>query len=79
MGKERELYKVKPKFILNLLFEIKNIYKNEIYFYDKILNKNGNRKVIYPKNIDKSERLSLPLNNKLRNKFLIQEKGKIWA
>jgi len=79
LGKERELYKAKPKFILNLLFEIKNIYKNEIYFYDKILNKNGNRKVIYPKNIDKSERLSLPLNNKLRNKFLIQEKGKIWA
>ena len=77
--KERELYKAKPKFIPNLLFEIKNIYKNEIYFYDKILNKNGNRKVIYPKNIDKSERLSLPLNNKLRNKFLIQEKGKIWA
>ena len=77
-GKERELYKAKTDFILNFLLSIKNVYKNEIYFFEKLHNKNKIN-VIYPKNIDKSERLSLPLNNKLRNKFIIHDIKKIWA
>ena len=46
---------------------IKNIYKNEIYYYEKNKEKFKVIKNIYPKNIDRSERYSLPLNNKLRN------------
>ena len=76
--KEKELYKANSIFILNFLFAIKNAYKNEIYFYEKINNKSMINK-IYHKNIDKSERLSLPLDNKLRNKFIIKDKEKIWA
>ena len=77
-GKERELYKAKTEFILNFLLVIKNVYKNELYFFEKIYGKN-NSIIIYPKNIDKSERLSIPLDNKLRNKFIIHDFKKIWA
>ena len=76
--KEKELYKANSIFILNFLSAIKNAYKNEIYFYERMNNKNMLSK-IYHKNIDQSERLSLPLNNKLRNKFIIKDKEKIWA
>ena len=78
-GKERELYNAKPEFIIDFLFAIKNIYKNEIYYYEKNRNKYKIMNKIYPKNIDRSERHSLPLNNKLRNQFIIQNKKKIWA
>ena len=77
-GKERELYKAKTEFILNFLLVIKNVYKNELYFFQKIYEKNKFI-IIHPKNIDKSERLSIPLNNKLRNKFIIHDIKKIWA
>ena len=76
MGKEKELYKAKNEFVLEFLLEIKKAFKNEIYFFEK--NKNFIN-IIYPKNIDNSERESLPLNNKLRNKFIVQDIKKIWA
>ena len=78
-GKERELYNAKPEFIIDFLFAIKNIYKNEIYYFEKNKEKYKIMNKIYPKNIDRSERYSLPLSNKLRNKFIIQNKNKIWA
>ena len=78
IDKEKELYKAEPIFILNFLFEIKKVFKNEIYFLKKVNNRNMINK-IYPKNIDKSERLSVPLDNKLRNKFIIQDFNKIWS
>ena len=79
LGKERELYNGRPDFIIDFLFSIKNIYKNEIYYYEKNKNKYKIMNKIYPKNIDRSERYSLPLSNKLRNQFIIQNKHKIWA
>ena len=78
-GKEKELYNATPEIIIEFLFAIKNIYKNEIYYYEKNKEKFKVIKNIYPKNIDRSERYSLPLNNKLRNKFIIQNKNKVWA
>ena len=77
-GKERDLYNAKPEFIIDFLLEIKKVYKNEIYFLERNNNKNSIKK-IFPKNIDKSERLSIPLNNRLRSKFIIQDFKKIWA
>ena len=79
LGKERELYNGRPDFIIDFLFSIKNIYKNEIYYYEKNKNKYKIMNKIYPKNIDRSERYSLSLSNKLRNQFIIQNKHKIWA
>ena len=78
MGKEKELYQAKNEFILEFLLEIKKVFKNEIYFFEKNRDKNFIN-IIYPKNIDKSERSSLPLNNKLRNKFIIKDIKKRWA
>ena len=78
MGKEKELYKANNEFILEFLLEIKKVFKNEIYFFEKNRDKNFIN-IIYPKNIDKSERSSLPLNNKLRNKFIIKDIKKRWA
>ena len=78
-GNEKELYNATPEIIIEFLFAIKNIYKNEIYYYEKNKEKFKVIKNIYPKNIDRSERYSLPLNNKLRNKFIIQNKNKVWA
>ena len=78
-GKEKELYNATPEIIIEFLFAIKNIYKNEIYYYEKNKEKFKVIKNIYPKNIDRSERYSLPLNNKLRNKFIIHNKNKVWA
>ena len=87
--KEKELYKAKPKFILKFLNVLKLIYNNEIYYLEKISKKNKYIKnksktvrknsKINPKNIDKSERLTIPLNQELRNKFLIKENAQIWA
>ena len=87
--KEKELYKAKPKFILKFLNTLKSIYNNEIFYLEKISKKNKyiknkSRTVrknskINPKNIDKSERLTIPLNQELRNKFLIKENAQIWA
>ena len=77
-GKEKELYKAKPFYILNFLFEIKHAFKNEIYFLER-LNKSYKLNNINHDYIDKSERLSLPLSKKLRNKFIIQDFKKIWA
>ena len=34
---------------------------------------------INPKNIDKSERIAVPLSQELRNKFLIKDNAQIWA
>ena len=87
-GKERELYKSNPKFILKFLNILKNIYNNEVYYYEKINIKNkindknqiiGKSTKIYPKNIDKSERIALPLSQELRNKFLIKGNSKVWV
>ena len=78
IDKEKELYKAEPIFILNFLFEIKKVFKNEIYFLQKVNNRNMINK-IYPKNIDKSERLFVPLDNKLRNEFIVQDFNKIWS
>ena len=78
-GKEKELYNATPEIIIEFLFAIKNIYKNEIYYYEKNKEKFKVIKNIYPKNIDRSERYSLPLSNKLRNQFIIKNKHKIWA
>ena len=35
--------------------------------------------MINPKNIDKSERMTIPLSQDLRNKFLIKNNAQIWA
>jgi hypothetical protein len=83
-GKERELYKSHPKFILKFLLVLKSIYSNEIYYYekvnDRIEKKNINHSMrINPKNIDKSERMALPFSHELRNKFLVNDNAKIWA
>ena len=87
-GKERELYKSNPKFILKFLNILKNIYDNEVYYYEKLKLKNNNNNntrksvknsKINPKNIDKSERYALPLSQELRDKFLIKGNEKIWA
>jgi len=82
-GKERELYKSHPKFILKFLLVLKSIYSNEIYYYEKVNDRNE-KKInqsmrINPKNIDKSERMALPLSQELRNKFLVNDNAKIWA
>ena len=87
-GKERELYKSNPNFILKFLNILRNIYNNEVYYYEKLNIKNkinnankidGKNAKIYPQNIDKSERIALPLSQELRNKFLIKGNAKIWA
>lgn len=87
-GKERELYLASPKFILKFLLVLKSIYNNEVYYYEKINKKNkddenniniGKNMKINPKNIDKSERIALPLSQELRNKFLVNDNAKIWA
>ena len=87
-GKERELYNAKPTFILKFLNIIKSIYNNEVYYYEKINIKNkntgSNKKIknnmkINPKNIDKSERVAIPLSQELRDKFLIKDNAQIWA
>ena len=87
-GKERELYKSHPQFILKFLNILKSIYNNEVYYFEKLRLKNkdneknkiiGKRAKINPKNIDKSERIALPLSQEMRNKFLIQGNAKIWA
>ena len=89
MGKERELYEAKPKYILKFLNILKSIYNNEIYYYEKVntntKNKNSERNIknnnmkINPKNIDKSERISIPLSQELRKKFLIKDNAQVWA
>ena len=70
---------------LNIL---KSIYNNEIYYYEKVntntKNKNSERNIknnmkINPKNIDKSERISIPLSQELRKKFLIKDNAQVWA
>ena len=76
MGKEKELYKAKTEFIIEFLNEIIKVYKNEIYFLEKTGLKG---EFIKLKNIDKSERLSLPMDKNLRKTFLIKDKNKIWA
>jgi hypothetical protein len=83
-GKERELYKSHPKFILKFLLVLKSIYSNEIYYYEKVNDRNEKKNInhsmrINPKNIDKSERMALPLSQELRNKFLVNDNAKIWA
>ena len=83
--KERELYKATPKFILKFLYALKSIYNNEVFYYkqknekEEKNNKIYKNKKINPKNIDKSERFSLPLSQELRNKFLIKDNEQIWA
>ena len=86
--KEKELYKANPIFILKFLNVLKSVYNNEIYYLEKInkikYNENYRGAVkqnskINPKNIDKSERLTIPLNQELRNKFLVKENAQIWA
>ena len=83
--KERELYKATPKFILKFLHALKSIYNNEVFYYkqknekeERNIKINKNNK-INPKNIDKSERFSLPLSQELRSKFLIKDNEQIWA
>ena len=85
-GKEKELYKSNPKFVLKFLNVLRNIYNNEVYYYEKlnIKNKLNDKnqiigKKIYPKNIDKSERIALPLSQELRDKFLIKGNAQVWA
>ena len=86
-GKERELYKSNPKFILKFLNILRNIYNNEVYYYEKLNIKNKindknqiiGKRILYPKNIDKSERITLPLSQELRDKFLVKGNAKIWA
>lgn len=83
-GKERELYKSNPKFILKFLLVLKSIYSNEIYYHQKVNDRNEKKNTnhsmrINPKNIDKSERMALPLSQELRNKFLVNDNAKIWA
>ena len=86
-GKERELYKSNPKFILKFLNILRNIYNNEVYYYEKLniknkitdINKIIGKRILYPKNIDKSERITLPLSQELRDKFLVKGNAKIWA
>ena len=65
-GKERELYKSHPKFILKFLLVLKSIYNNEIYYYEKVNDRNEK------KNINHS-------SQELRNKFLVNDNEKIWA
>ena len=83
-GKERELYNSNPKFILKFLLVLKSIYSNEIYYHEKVNDRNEKKNInhsmrINPKNIDKSERMALPLSQELRNKFLVNDNAKIWA
>ena len=69
---------------LNIL---RNIYNNEVYYYEKLNIKNKindknqiiGKRILYPKNIDKSERITLPLSQELRDKFLVKGNAKIWA
>ena len=82
LEKERELYKGDPKFILKFLYILKSIYNNEIFYYKnkkEERNKKINKSMINPKNIDKSERMTIPLSQDLRNKFLIKNNAQIWA
>ena len=82
LEKERELYKGDPKFILKFLYILKSIYNNEIFYYKnkkEERNKKINKSIINPKNIDKSERMTIPLSQDLRNKFLIKNNAQIWA
>lgn len=83
-GKEKELYKSNPKFILKFLLILKSIYSNEIYYFEKVNERNEKKYInhsmrINPKNIDKSERMALPLSQELRNKFLVNDNAKVWA
>ena len=84
LNKERELYKACPEFILSFLQMIKDLYKNEINYYELLnkkreVNYENDIKKINFKNIDKSERDTLPLSQEMREKFIETDNSKYWA